>query len=251
MSYTVNVLIGFKTNMGSLEGHLLPGTFFIVFGFWWTYALFDRYFKVLVDSTLTKIPKDFECTASYSRIEGFVKIISSIIGIVCEYWTALDKNYEFVNIGNSQHMTMYIFFLINVYNGYPLPNGSDYMSLFIATAVETLLFCFHLHGRTSLDIHVHTLLIISIIASMVSVVIEWKYRNHMLSAFSRALCALMQGFWFYTVGFILYPPFSSGPIEESHRKQMLITALFCWQIAVIIALMKFVIILRATKDTQK
>ncbi|CAG2169198.1 unnamed protein product, partial [Oppiella nova] len=115
--------------MGSLEGHLLPGTFFIVFGFWWTYALFDRYFKILVDSTLTKIPKDFECTASYSRIEGIVKIISSIIVINID--------------GHSYKLGVVD---LSVYNGYPLPNGSDYMSLFIATAVETLLFCFHLHG---------------------------------------------------------------------------------------------------------
>ncbi|CAG2115020.1 unnamed protein product, partial [Medioppia subpectinata] len=97
------------------------------------------------------------------------------------------------------------------------------MSLLMAAMVEALLFTFHLHGRTPIDVHVHTLLIVSVIASVVSVAIECKYRDHMLSAFSRALCALIQGFWFCSVGFILYPPFSSGPPEESHSKQMLLT----------------------------
>ncbi|CAG2114123.1 unnamed protein product [Medioppia subpectinata] len=154
--------------MGSLAGHLLPGSFFLCFGFWWTYALFERYFKVLVDSTLSKTPKQFNCSASYSKIEGFIKIISAIIGITCEFVTALDKNYRFVNMGIVDLL---------VYYGYPLPNGSDYMSLLMAAMVEALLFTFHLHGR------------------------------------------------FEKVGFILYPPFSSGPPEEisvnSYKQQLL------------------------------
>ncbi|XP_054159615.1 transmembrane protein 45B-like [Oppia nitens] len=217
--------------MGSFEGHLLPGTFFLLFGIWWTVVIFDRYFRSLVNSALTKRSQVFKCRTSYTKYESYIKIISTIIGIVLEYWTALDKNYRFTHTGIIELM---------IHNGYPLPKGCDYLSLSLAIFAEGLLFYFHLHGRTSLDIHVHTLLIISIILSLISVLIEWIYRYHFLSAFCRTVCTLLQGFWFYTVGFILYPPFSQSPVGESHGKQMLITALFCWEIAAIIVLMSFI-----------
>jgi len=34
--------------------------------------------------------------------------------------------------------------------GYPLPEGSDYMTLSLASGIEALLFIFHLHGRLDL-----------------------------------------------------------------------------------------------------
>ena len=72
-------------------------------------------------------------------------------------------------------------------------------SVLVAVFVEGLLFAFHLHGRSALDIHVHQLLIITIAITFVSVVNEWKHRNNVLAVVFRSLCFLIQGTWFIQV----------------------------------------------------
>ncbi|RWS24978.1 transmembrane protein 45B-like protein [Leptotrombidium deliense] len=238
--------------MGSFLGHIVPGTFFIIFGLRWLYLTIDRYFKLISKHHYSKAVT-YRCTATFPFSccpnkpgEGYLKIISCAIGMTAEIVTAFD-NGKFTSMGNTQHSTMYFFFGLNgvvdvlLFYGMPVPQGSDYLTMALACFIEGLLFYFHLHGRTMLDILVHQLLLVAIIASFFACLIEWKYRNNVLSILFRSSAALLQGTWFYQVGFILYNPIPGAEKwePENHSQIMLVTAIFCWHIAGVLLLTTF------------
>ncbi|RWS03197.1 transmembrane protein 45B-like protein [Dinothrombium tinctorium] len=238
--------------MGTFLGHVVPGTFFILIGLRWLFLTVDQYFKSLSRKQYSQ-DCSFRCTATYrcslcpnKPAEGYFKIVSAAIGMIGEIYTAFEDG-KFTSMGNTQHTTMYLFFGLNgfvdvlLFYGLYVPKGSDYLTMALACFVEALLFFFHLHGRTSLDIIVHQLLLVAIVASFAASLIEWKNRSNVLSALFRSICTLLQGTWFYQVGFILYNPLP-GAVKwdpESHPQIMLVTAIFCWHIAGIILLTGF------------
>lgn len=75
--------------MGSFLGHILPGTFFILFGVWWSFAVNIRYFKFLVKKIKLKNYVKFRCTPTFQSnccphlpIEGLFKVIKDIWKLV-------------------------------------------------------------------------------------------------------------------------------------------------------------------------
>lgn len=216
--------------MGSFIGHLSPGSFFILFSIRWLFVLMSTYYNQQrassrgqnrVFKSSTTFP--FRCCQSKTiNYESWIKVICCAVGITGEFVTSFNSKWEFVNYGNSQHMVMFFFYGINGVveivmtkddarivgasnsdskNIKPgrLPPGTEYFSVMVAVFVEGLLFAFHLHGRNALDVHVHTLLIISIAATFFSVANEWMHRGNILATIVRALCFLMQGTWFVQV----------------------------------------------------
>jgi hypothetical protein len=104
--------------MGTFGGHALPGTFFIIFGLWWTVQIFRRYFAsqrkgaAPYRSTVT-FSVDFLCCGPKKlrqwEWEGFFKIFFTFIGFMGEIITA-HKHGRFTHFGNGQHATMFFFF---------------------------------------------------------------------------------------------------------------------------------------------
>ena len=80
-----------------------------------------------------------------------------------------------------------------------LPPGADYAALVLALFVEGLLFAFHLHGRGMIDVHVHQLLILAIVAGILAAVVEARMRHQPLAVLARAYSLLIQGSWFCQV----------------------------------------------------
>ena len=80
-----------------------------------------------------------------------------------------------------------------------LPAGADYAALVLALFVEGLLFAFHLHGRGMIDVHVHQLLILAIVAGILAAVVEARMRHQPLAVLARAYSLLIQGSWFCQV----------------------------------------------------
>jgi hypothetical protein len=72
--------------------------------------------------------------------------------------------------------------------------------------IEGFLFANHLHSREPLDIHVHTLLVYAIEGCVAFTCLEFFKPNEILFTYGRIVCTLLQGTWFYQVGFVLYPP---------------------------------------------
>lgn len=229
--------------MGSFAGHALPGSFFIVMSVWWIISIFTRYFKALKRDTRFKssVTFPFLCCPGRLRnwpLEAMVKLFMVSVGFSLEIYTGTSDG-KFTALGNGQHATMFFFFGITavidllLFFDVPLPKDLDYVSNILAIGVEGLLFKFHLHGRTHLDVLLHTLLIYSIALNALGIILEMKYRHNILCALSRCYGFLLQGTWFWQVGFILYNPYPNHiPWKpDDHDDLMIATMFFSWHVA--------------------
>lgn len=171
-------------------------------------------------------------------IEPALKLMAVIFGMVGEYATALDENGKFVAIHNGQHMTMFGFFAFNAifellyaYQVPGLPPDLDYLTGAIAFAIEGLLFIWHLHGRSHLDTQVHTFLVYAIVMCAISTILEIFFKDDVRPRLLRAGFTLLQGSWFFFVGFILYPPQGWKTWDpEDHEQMMIVTMMFTWNV---------------------
>lgn len=278
--------------MGSLGGHLIPGSFFIIFSIWWSYVTSIRYFQLKLSSLSNNKTKKYQSTVTMPcicmpcsklrrlPIESYLKLVFTLIGIVIEF----TFGFEYVNTMNShqdhqnhhskrdmtnassdmkvltftknslQHICMYSSFLfgsiveILMANRKWLPQYLDFIFGAVSFLIEALLFLFHLHGRSVLDVHVHTLLVLSISACLLFTCLEIYNSREILFTFGRAGCTLLQGILFCQAGFILYPPKylieflnkHNMMIENEHDMVMTVTALFCFDI---LAIMLYLLIM--------
>ena len=90
--------------MGSLAGHLLPGTFFIIFAIWWSFLTAIRYIQSKHLSSVKK-SKSYETSSAMpciclpserlrrAPIESYFKFIAGLIGIFGEFVTAIEFNH--------------------------------------------------------------------------------------------------------------------------------------------------------------
>ena len=143
---------------------------------------------------------------------------------------------------NSQHVTMYATFLLGsiveilLHYKWDLPRRLDIVCGIMAFGIEGFLFAFHLHSRHALDIHVHTLLVYAIMGCAVFAALEFYDQTQILYTYGRILCTILQGTWFYEVGFILYPPWTSPAFQwdhDDHNQMMIVTMSFCWHVILI------------------
>ena len=189
----------------------------------------------------------FPCRCCCGRLkngptEAYVKILFVVLGTCVEGGAGIDDwikdNDDYQN--NLQHTTMILMFGLNavmdilLHYNFPVPPNSDYITMALAVASEGLLFKFHLHGRTDLDVLVHTLLVYTLLVSTITVLVEMKFRHSIMAALSRAYFTLVQGTWFWQTGWILYPPFPWSFVwdEENHGQIMVATTIFIWHLAI-------------------
>ena len=139
-------------------------------------------------------------------METYLKLLALSIAILGEYLTALDDQWNICYRGNLQHIMMYAFFAIHPvfemlyhYNLKGLPPNLDYISAILAFAVEAFLFKEHLHGRSHMDVQVHTYLVYTILLCMLAAILEWIFKNDVRPAIARATFVMLQGTWFFQV----------------------------------------------------
>ena len=153
------------------------------------------------------------------------------VGMLCELHFSLP-----VTVKNIQHATMYFFFglpgligvLAPILNKI-LPNVENIKFLLVVMAyiVEAILFKFHLIGRNMLDTAVHTLLVYSIYGCIIMTLGETILSNHVLPSLGRSFFTILQGTWFWQVGYILYV----GHFEpDNHEHIMFATCTYTWHI---------------------
>lgn len=241
--------------MGSFQGHALPGFFFIVFAIYWTFQFYKRLFN-----SMRKGAAPFRATVTFRaeccnrgrgrgccanvEWEGVLKVLFTTVGFLGEVITAIHGG-RFTHFANGQHATMFFFFglsgVVDILQkrGSPLlPRNSDYFFGGLAFSVEALLFNFHLHGRTEMDVLVHTLLIYVLCVSIAVIIIEAWTRSAVF-LFARILLVLVQGTWFWQVGFVLYNPLPGAVHwdEFNHDQMMVIVMMFCWHLAACLTIM--------------
>ena len=298
--------------MGTLGGHLLPGTFFILFALWWSFVTALRYIQskkrssslrrrgqlVGYKSTVTMPCICMPCD-SFKRapLESWIKLIFALIGLLGEIITGIKHDEKIVpdwppkvdatttttttvptgqatvhvhNHGdhasqplnasgippgmhlekftylietNTQHSTMYSAFIFGavvellVHYRVDLPKYFEYVAFLLGFSIEAFLFANHLHARDELDIHVHKLLVYAVYGSIVCILLEMYDRSQVLYTYGRILFTLLQGTWFWQVGFVLYPPTDNPKYKwdlNDHAQIMTITMAYCWHVILII-----------------
>ncbi|NXR12300.1 TM45B protein, partial [Semnornis frantzii] len=198
--------------MGNFKGHALPGSFFLLFGLWWS----------------VKYPLKYACRknknacylgsrAGFQRlefVEGIIKAVFALIGMVAEQFVPDGPHLKLYNyeekhwdhLMNWQHATMYLFYGISglvdivAHGTNTLPLAMDRMMLSVAVFIEGFLFCYHLHGRAMLDVHVHQLLLFAVFGAAVCVFLEVFFRGSIVLEMLRTSLCILQGSWFWQVG---------------------------------------------------
>ncbi|NXY45107.1 TM45B protein, partial [Ceuthmochares aereus] len=230
--------------MGDFKGHALPGSFFLLFGLWWS----------------VKYPLKYACRknknvcylgsrAGFQRlefVEGIIKGVFALIGMVAEQFVPDGPHLKLYNyeekhwdhLMNWQHATMYLFYGISglvdivAHGTNALPVAMDRMVLSLAVFIEGFLFCYHLHGRAMLDVHVHQLLLFAIFGAAVCIFLEVFFRGSIVLEMLRTSLCILQGSWFWQIGFVLYPPNGSPEWNQmDDTNVMFLTMCYCWHYA--------------------
>ncbi|XP_020488213.1 transmembrane protein 45A [Labrus bergylta] len=231
--------------MGSFKGHALPGSFFLVAGIWWTVKHSLWY--------ATRRNKNIGSTRLSSRasqrrlevIESSLILFFSVVGMLLEQFAAdgprlqlydfAEKHWE--DLMNWQHATMYLFFglaamvSLIIHTTEAAPLALDRLMLAVAFFNEGFLFLYHLHGRSMLDVHVHQLLLYAIFGDALVSFLEVFHRGNIILELLRCTLTLLQGSWFWQIGYVLYPPRGPEWDLKDHNNMMFITMCYSWHLA--------------------
>ncbi|XP_077360746.1 transmembrane protein 45B [Festucalex cinctus] len=230
--------------MANFGGHAIPGSFFLLFGLWLTVKhTLQHFWRKNQPKCRAVLPPFFK---RMDYIEGGLQLFASFVGIMVEQFVVDGpharlydvQNNSWVKLMNWQHTTMYLFFGIS---GFALvvstvsklvPVGVDRFALSLALFVEGFLFYYHVHSRPPLDAHIHSLLLVAVFSGSACTMMEVFMRDHIILEMLKACLFILQGSWFYQIGFVLYPP--SGPKWDLtlHNNIMFVTMCFCWHLAV-------------------
>ncbi|MBN3299551.1 TM45A protein, partial [Amia calva] len=231
--------------MGNFKGHALPGSFFLVAGLWW--AGKASFWHVARRGRGTAPPLASRVVQRRLEIlEASVTVAFSVIGMLAEQfvpdgpWLRLYNTEEqhWERLMNWQHATMYLFFALAggvalaVHTTGSAPIALDRLLLAIAFFTEGFLFLYHLHGRAMLDVHVHQLLLYAVFGTALTAFLEMFLRGNLLLELLRAALSMLQGSWFWQIGFVLYPPGGLAKWDlMDHNNMMFITMCYCWHLA--------------------
>ncbi|XP_047304374.1 transmembrane protein 45A isoform X1 [Homo sapiens] len=243
--------MGFKHPkiMGNFRGHALPGTFFFIIGLWWCTKSILKYICKKQKRTCYLGSK----TLFYRLeiLEGITIVGMALTGMAGEQFIPGGPHlmlYDYKQGHWNQllgwhHFTMYFFFgLLGVadilcFTISSLPVSLTKLMLSNALFVEAFIFYNHTHGREMLDIFVHQLLVLVVFLTGLVAFLEFLVRNNVLLELLRSSLILLQGSWFFQIGFVLYPP-SGGPAWDlmDHENILFLTICFCWHYAVTIVI---------------
>lgn len=249
--------------MGSLGGHLVPGSIFIILGLWWIYSAWLRYFLCRQRRRPFYVTTAFPlhcCGPRISKIpiESFFVLFGTTLGILIELIAGFNRTYDpttqhysfYEGANNLQHFAMYLMFLIVaviqllVHYNFPIPKHTDVVAGGLAFSAEALLFYFHGHSRDPVEIQIHVFLVMAICATVIAGIFELaQHEKQVYATLMRAYFTVLQGAWFYYTGFFLYSPFhehySQSRDPDAHRTMMLLAYYFVIHMAVILIILLF------------
>ncbi|XP_037361532.1 transmembrane protein 45B [Talpa occidentalis] len=231
--------------MANFKGHALPGSFFLIIGLWWSVKYPLKYFH--------QKGKHSQPTHYYRRleiIEAAIRTLFSVTGILAEQFVPdgphlhLYHGNDWIKLMNWQHSTMYIFFAVSgiidmlTFLSTHIPLGLDKLFMAVAAFNEGFLFYYHVHHRPPLDQHIHSLLLYAIFAGTFSSLLEIIFRDNIVLELFRTSLVILQGTWFWQIGFVLFPPFGSAEWDQKDDGNiMFVTMCFCWHYLASICIM--------------
>lgn len=109
-----------------------------------------------------------------------------------------------------------------------LPKYTDYVFFTIALATEGILFKFHAHGQSDLELALHSILIIAVTVNAFILLAESMLPTVVLVSIMRSASFLLHGFWLWQIAFVLYPLGSHEAWDNNHESVMFAVATFTW-----------------------
>ncbi|KYO35753.1 transmembrane protein 45B [Alligator mississippiensis] len=228
------------STMSSFTGDALRGSCFFLFGFWWSV----KYPLMYLNRKLNAESQKNLCFQRLDVFEGTVKAFFALAGILAEQfvpdgphlslYSAEDQSW--VKLGNWQYTTMYFFFglsgIMEVLSyRLKLPLGLDRLLLSVALFIEGFLFCFH-NYNVALDQHLHSLLLIAIFGGTLCALLEVCLLDHIVLEIIRTSLFILQGTWFWQIGFVLHPPWGGPGWDQTDRGvYAFLNVCFCWHYA--------------------
>ncbi|XP_073922443.1 transmembrane protein 45B isoform X2 [Castor canadensis] len=148
----------------------------------------------------------------------------------------LSHENHWVKLMNWQHFTMYLFFAISgiidmltYHSTHIVPLGVDRLIMAVAIFNEGFLFYYHIHNRPPLDQHIHLLLTFALFGGSISVFLEVIFRDNIVLELFRTSLVILQGTWFWQIGFVLFPLFGAPEWDQKDEHNiMFITMCFSW-----------------------
>uniref|UniRef100_A0A8C8VQL7 Transmembrane protein 45B n=1 Tax=Pelusios castaneus TaxID=367368 RepID=A0A8C8VQL7_9SAUR len=232
MSKLVIIQIAFPhpTVISCFIANALRGTFFMFFGLWWSVKYPLKY----LSRRLNEDKKTMICIClCYLGMlaEQFVPNLSHV-----SVYSGQSQSWE--KLANWQYMTMYFFYglsgIVDVlsYSPLKLTLGLDRLLLSVALCIEGFLFCFQDYNNASLDQHLYSLLVIAVFGGALCTLMEVFLRDHAILEFFRTSFFILQGSWFWQIGFVLSPPWGGPGWDQTDRGNfMLLTMGFFWHYA--------------------
>lgn len=174
-------------------------------------------------------------------LESIIKILITSIHFSIELITGYHNQPQaYIEDENAHHTAMLFgFFLgawieILIHYKIPLPSRLTQIMGFLAFAIEAVMMVFHLHARTMIDAHIHQLLGLTIVCSMLCTLGECWHPNHFWFIVARSFFALTQGTWFIQAAYVIWPQ-TTNPYflwdPNSHRSITLLTMSYAYHLA--------------------
>lgn len=249
--------------MGSYPGHVLPGSFFIVFGLWWWFNIVaiiaQAQARFLRQRFLTRRTKncvfeiEFE-TTTWCRVpvlclkrfpvEPCLKVIAAAVGIIAELtkgeWSLVNDAGHFSHLNNFSHATMFSIFLLTAvveilrfYNILFLPAATDHVLASLSFFLVGELFYFHIEGRSELDQKLHTVLYTVAFSIAVVFLLEAWQRKSFVLFLTRTFLVLLLGAWFIQIAHVLY---GSHPWKDTDSNRAIVVVIFSWLVLGLLAM---------------
>ncbi|XP_074833117.1 transmembrane protein 45B [Carettochelys insculpta] len=228
--------------MSSFIGSALRGTFFLVFGLGWSVKYPLKYLSRTwnADSRASSWIKKLDV------LEGAAKAFFALAGILAEQFIPSGphmglyskESQSWEKLTNWQYTTMYLFYGLSgimdvlFYSPFKLSLGLDRLLLSVAMFSEGFLFWFHDYTNNALGQHLHSLLLIAVFGGALCALMEVFLRDHTILEFFRTSFFILQGSWFWQIGFVQFPPWGGRGWDQTDRGNFtFLTLCFFWHYA--------------------
>ena len=227
--------------MGSLAGHVIPGTFFVVYGLEWIVLSMWIDLKA---SAAKNTSKESRCVTERNKkcedkiegqswlpmcicpnfpLEPILKITLPAIGIFVEIFLDYGEHHQVVwrvyslyddhgvvqDQGKLHHTTMYSGFILSgivdilvIFLNFPAYTSKLFLSL--AFTVECTLFYLHTAGRSEINTSAHSILTFVIFFSLIFSLLRLVSSKILAINLGFGSCLLLQGTWLIQAGYYLF-----------------------------------------------
>ncbi|CAI9265658.1 unnamed protein product [Lactuca saligna] len=200
--------------MGTLAGHLVPGSALALLGLWHIINTIKSYHHKGPTHFRSSFWHPFWSSVSkLAYMELILIIFFSIFSIIMQVLDYPLFSFTF-KFNNFEHATMFLHLLI--YSGFTLfselNNKSDTLfevSGILAASVfgqELFLLYYHSTDHVGLEGHYHWLMQLIVFISLLSSLSVTTFRSNFPSSLVLSISVAFQGFWFINMGFMLWVP---------------------------------------------